>query len=131
MNTLLDDYRVYLTEMKETLGGQIRLLMDDKRIDETNHTKIRLNIVEIFEQMLALSEKKAASIAGESVFVYNETLKQHYLHFFDKVPTAWYDMLSKSQARGDTDKAYIEQLKIDAANALREKFEALYDAQTE
>ena len=131
MNKLLNDYRAYLTEMKEILGGQIRLLMDDKRIDETNHTKIRLNIVEIFEQMLALSEKKAASVTGGSASVYNETLKRHYLHFFEKIPAAWHDMLSKSLAHGDSEKAYIEQLKIDAAVALREKFEALYDAQTE
>ena len=131
MNTLLNDYRANLNELKETLGKQMSALMDDKRIDETNHLKIRLNIVEIFEKMLVLSEKKVDAAAVESESVYNETLRLHYLQHFDKIPTAWHDMLSKSQAHGDTEKAYIEQLKIDQADTLRFKFEALYDAQTE
>lgn len=131
MNTLLNDYRAYLNELKETLSKQMSALMDDKRIDETNHLKIRLNIVEIFEKMLVLSEKKVDAAAVESASVYNETLRLHYLQHFDKIPTAWHDMLSKNQAHGDTEKAYIEQLKIDQADTLRFKFEALYDAQTE
>lgn len=115
---IVHDYKNYIqalkTEKRETIEKFIHLKCDD----DAMFAKIELNIVEIFEKMFQISEKKALLDQATPI----ESLKNTYIEFFENIPSSWYVQLEKSKKFGNTEEAHKETLKINQANAMKSKF---------
>ncbi len=73
--------------------------------------KIRLNVVEIFTKMFAISISDNLEI-----------LKEKYLGFFDKITKPWYINMDKALKFGKEENAIIEEIKIQEVEELKMKF---------
>lgn len=122
-----------LAEFKNHFQSRLKALATQKemalashlqaqREDEAKFARIELNIIDIFEKMFAASLAKIKGIESETGRQWLEPLKEAYMGFFEKIPTAWHQNLEKCQAFENHEEAHIETLKIAQADAIKELF---------
>lgn len=123
METLINLYKTYLKESKTSKQAEIDKFLSEHCEDDANLAKIEYNIIDIFDQMFAISEKKATTVQENP----KEALKQNFLGFFDKIPKSWYENREKSIAFDDVETTHKENLKIQQATTLKNRFIELYE----
>lgn len=123
METLVNVYKTYLKDTKANKQAEIDKFLAEHCEDDANLAKIEYNIIDIFDQMFAISEKKAMGNRQNS----KETLKETYLAFFEKIPKSWYENREKSIAFDDVETTHKENLKIHQATMLKNRFIELYE----
>ena len=111
INWLKDNYLNFLEEKQKHAKDSIKKLQEEDRMDEANFEKIRLNVVEIFTKMFAISISDNLEI-----------LKEKYLGFFDKITKPWYINMDKALKFGKEENAIIEEIKIQEVEELKMKF---------
>ena len=106
-----------LSCLKNEKQEAIKVFSETLREDEARFVRIELNILEIFEKMFGLSIAK-----WQSNDAWASNLKETYLNFFDKIPSAWHENLAKCESHGVFDEAHIERLKIAQAQVIENMF---------
>ena len=119
----MDTYKNYIQTIKTEKKEAIDKFLSMQCEDDATFAKIELNIIEIFEQMFSISEKKALSDKVSPI----ESLKNTYLGFFEKIPSSWIIQLEKSKKFGNDEETYKETLKINQANLMKTRFLELFD----
>jgi len=107
-------YRSFLSEKKEQLTASIRALESEGRQDEANLTKVRLNIVTVFETLCGADEAYCKD--DYAAFC------QRYEARFHTIPSSWQVHLEAAKAHGDTSAQIIEETKLETANEIHNAF---------
>lgn len=83
-------------------------LTADHRASEAVFAKIQGNVYDIFRTVYSVGSK-----AGEELF----------LTKLEEIPRSWRTALETAQVHGDTEKAHIEQLKLDVVEKIKAELE--------
>lgn len=110
-------FQSYLQGEKKWLHDQAMQYRQELREDEAKFALIEANIVDVFDQMFAVSYKKNATQSA-----WQNGLKETYLGFFDKIPNNWKINLEECKAHGLDEEVFIETLKLNRADAIKEAF---------
>lgn len=110
-------YRAFLADEKERLTASIRQLESEGRQDEANLTKVRLNIVSVFETLANADE---AFCQGDYA-----AFRQRYEARFAGIPASWKAHLETARAHGDSSAQIVEEAKIETANHLYGVFRSM------
>ena len=97
----------------------------DERKEEANLKKIKVNIYEIFKTLFLsdikqLEGKELGKI--EDISIYGGFLLR-----FDTIPTNWKISLDKAIEHGDITKQVIEDIKLEVAKELNDRFLVMFD----
>lgn len=95
-----------------------RVLDGDERSDEGIFAKVQMNIYDAFQAVFAAGVKLAGEDDGKLTAFFAQKLEQ--------IPKSWEASLRNAQAHGETEKAHIEQLKLEAAAAIRAEFDKVW-----
>lgn len=98
--------------------NQIQYLTEESRGDEAVFIKVRKNILDIFRTVLYVSEK-----SGQSA-------PDFFLARLHQIPQNWHASMLAARAHGDAEKAYLEQLKINTAEEIRQVFIRIMEDET-
>ena len=96
-----------------------RTLFADHRRDEGTFEKIKGNVYDIFKAVLAASIKAHSNDP--------EAAKVFFLRKLNEIPSAWVTSREKAIQHGETDKQLIEELKLSAAQQIKEKFTEIWE----
>lgn len=91
----------------------------DDRADEAVFAKIQMNVYDIFLTVFSAGIRSA----GDD----DEKLCQFFLARLDQIPQSWQASLSAATEHGNTEKAHIEQLKLDTAGEIRQIFSEIWE----
>ncbi|GAB6109714.1 hypothetical protein [Fusibacter bizertensis] len=122
LDTFTAKYRQFLSEESSSLLSISTILKNEHREDEYKFNRIESNIVDIFGQMFNISLTKVNTTSN-----WKKELEAAYLSFFTKIPASWHQNLKECKAHGLDEEIYIENLKIDRAEAIKHKFIALLE----
>lgn len=86
--------------------------------EESVFENIRLNIYEIFKTVFSAAEKSC----GED----KTALQNFFLQKLEQIPKNWKISYEKAEKHGDSEKMYIEKIKLETAQKVREIFEKIY-----
>lgn len=109
----------YLSNLRQNLQDEIETLKKEDLRDEINLTKIKLNVVNIYYDMVKIS--------------YNDDIEKFnvkYLSFFEKIPKSWYANKEKAKKFGDKETIIIEDLKLSTMESIKTEFISLYEKLT-
>lgn len=115
INWLKENYLNFLKEKQERFKNNIDDLQQQGCLDEANLEKVKLNIVEIFYKMFNIS------LSNNPI-----ALREKYLSFFDKITKPWYINKEKALEFGRESEAIIEDIKIQEAEELKNRFKEYY-----
>ena len=122
MKGYVENYLDYVQELSAEYSRNAAALKANDRTDEAILFKVRANICDIFYKMVNASEKKVAALkisdAAEEIKIFNED----YLNWFVKIPENWKTSLEQAITHNDPVTAKTEEVKLDTANLLKEKF---------
>ena len=110
-------FQSYLHGEKKELNDRAMQYRQELREDEAKFALIEANIVDIFDQMFAVSYKKNATQS-----TWQDGLKETYLGFFDKIPNNWKINLEECKAHGLEEEVFIETIKLNRAETIKEAF---------
>ena len=116
MNHPDNSFIQFLEDNIAECARQSAALTGDDRRDEANFMNIRKNIYEVFLTVYNTAIRTCKDDAAAEVF------------FADKlsnIPSNWAASLEKAEAHGDTAKAYIERIKLEAAKVISERFNTI------
>ncbi len=110
----------YLQQRAAAIQADTVRLMDDHRADEANFEKIRANIFQIIKTILTTAVvRREPEKRQEELLVYRLNL------FHD----TWNAALEKAQAHGDQLRVRQEQVKLEALEEIRKRFEQLREVE--
>lgn len=123
MNRKMEHYRHWLVSEKDRLSTSIRLLEQEKRTDEANWDKIRLNVIEAFETIAGADERFVSKQSGNTW----DLFCQRYLPRFASMSGKWKDALEKARLHGDASAEAVETIKIETAARIEAAFQNAED----
>lgn len=103
----------------KTIAQQLR---GDDREDEAVFAKIRLNIYHIFNSVFSV----ALETAGQD----DEKVVQFFLSRLQLIPQGWHTALATAEEHGETEKAHIEGIKLDAVAEIQKEFARIWEVST-
>ncbi len=132
---LKEEFNKELIKLMNNQKEKAELLMKDACTDEANLEKIKFNVVDIFSKMFIVSynnvygKMKNQNIknAVDTIEDDYEKLYHAYMVFFDKIPAPWKEKYDKDKEMGMTVECVIEELKLNTAKDIRERFTILYN----
>ena len=95
----MNDFLSWCDERTAACQQRRRELTADQRIDEARFEQIRANVYGVFRAVYATLQNHPAALEKK----------------LREIPAAWEESLCLARQHGDTEKAYIEQLKLDTA----------------
>ena len=96
-----------LTQLRDAYGAAAMDLRADSREDEAVFARIRQNVCEIFLSVADAAEKHAADP------------DEFFLQKLLQIPAAWKTAGEKAGIHGNSEQAYLEQLKLETAAQIR------------
>lgn len=93
-------------------------LLADGREDEATFEKIKENIYDVFRTVLAAG----VNTCGED----EAKLSSFFAVRLQQIPTNWVTAQEKARAHQEEEKAYLEQIKLDAVADIRENFARIW-----
>ncbi len=106
----------WLTEKSAKQRKQETFLRDEARGDEAIFCKITGNVYDIFSSVLN---------AGEKLCSDQETLELFFVERLRRISAPWASSMEKAKAHGEMDRVYIETVKLDTVEEIRNYWEAL------
>ncbi|MDE7095670.1 MAG: hypothetical protein K2O23_04195 [Anaeroplasmataceae bacterium] len=119
MNEQQQKFEAYLDKQIEACKQHNRLLVEDDRMDEGNFEKIRANVYEIFKTILFVAGK----VCGDN----DLAKKKFFLEKVEQIPTSWKDSYEKAKEHGDVEKMYIERIKLDTIQEIKNNFMKIWE----
>lgn len=99
-------------------GQRKQALLADNREDEGTFETIRANIYDIFRTVFSVAVKNG----GEN----GENVQSFFAARIRQIPSNWVAAQEKARAHQEEDKAYLEQIKLDAVADIRENFAKIW-----
>lgn len=112
----------YFAERIDSYQTQARRLRADGREDEAVFSKVQANVCNIFNDVFAAAVKAS----GQD----DQKLVQFFLTRLRQIPQNWHTALANAEQHGETQKAHIERVKLDAAAEIKAEFERIWEVST-
>ena len=112
----------FFADQMEHCKSIAQQLRSDDREDEAVFAKIQLNIYHIFNSVFSV----AIETAGQD----DEKVVQFFLIRLQLIPQSWYTALANAEQRGQTEKAHIERIKLDAVAQIKTAFARIWGVST-
>ena len=119
------EYLDFSTEEAEKCKKQIQVLKQEDKEDEANLEKVKLNIYEIFESLIAASEKKVLNLKNMTEEEKATAFCEDFFAFFDKIPINWRINYEKAKEYNDVTQYVIEEIKLFVAEQLKNQFSCI------
>lgn len=97
-------------------------LASDDRADEAVFAKVQMNVYDIFSTIFSVALKTS----GQD----DQKVVQFFLTRLQQIPQSWYTALANAQQHGETEKAHIERIKLDAVAEIRKEVERIWEVST-
>lgn len=110
--------RFFADRMEECKAVAQKLRGDDRE-DEAVFAKIRLNVYQIFNTVFSTATQVAGQDDGKAA--------EFFLVRLQQIPQSWRIALANAQQHGETEKAYIEQIKLDVVADIQNAFDRLWE----
>ena len=91
----------------------------DHRVDEVVFAKVQGNVYDIFSAVFSAAVKTCGQDDEKAV--------QFFLTKLQQIPQNWHTALATATEHGETEKAYIEQLKLDTATEIQNEFLKIWE----
>lgn len=121
-NTNRADTIRYFSQTISFFQNQALELASDDRTDEAVFARVQMNVYDIFRTVFSVALKTAGEDDDQAV--------QFFMNKLNQIPQSWHTSLSDAERHGDTDKAHIERLKLEAVSQIRKKFEEIWEVHT-
>ncbi len=112
-NEQANEFEAFLQERISCCTKKSQALFKDDRKDEAVFEKVRANVYDIFKTVFSVAAKNEKDAQAAETF---------FLAKLEQIPSAWVQSLEQAQQHGDSQKAHIETIKLDAVREIREKF---------
>ena len=109
----------FFADRMENCKTIVQQLRSDDREDEAVFAKIQLNIYHIFNSVFSV----AMETAGQD----DEKVVQFFLIRLQQIPQSWHAALANAEQRGETEKAHIERMKLDAVAQVKTAFVRIWE----
>lgn len=120
MNAMKRDNTVsYFADRIACCKKQAQELTCDDRGDEAVFAKVRMNVYDIFSTIFSVAVKTA----GED----DEKLMQFFAQKIRQIPQSWHASLANALQHGDSDKAYLEQIKLEAVEEIKKEVARIWE----
>ncbi len=103
----------YFEERIAACQAAAAALNADNRADEAVFEKIRMNVFDIFRTVYNAGEKASGSDPEKQVDFLRKRLEE--------IPSNWRTTLETARSHGNSEKAHIEQLKLDVVAEIQRK----------
>jgi len=103
----------YFEERITACQTEAAALRQDNREDEAVFQKIRMNVFDIFRTVYNAGEKASGGDRGKQLLFLCKRLEE--------IPVSWQASLESAHSHGNSEKAHIEQIKLDAVAEIRRK----------
>ena len=103
----------YFDERIAACQAAAAALNADNRADEAVFEKIRMNVFDIFRTVYNAGEK----VSGGDP----ENQLNFLRHRLEEIPASWRTSLEMAQSHDNSEKAHIEQLKLNVVDEIRQK----------
>ncbi len=100
---MIDEFLTWCDQRTSECMAQQQALSADGRADEARFMQIRANVYGIFRQVYIAMKGDLAHVKGQ----------------LTNIPAAWEKSLQLAEAHGDHEKAHIERIKLETAQAIR------------
>ncbi|MGN0779683.1 MAG: hypothetical protein ACI4MJ_11075 [Aristaeellaceae bacterium] len=108
--------QAYFRQAEAACKAKEKALTAEGRGDEAVFEKIRGNVLSLSRSVLGVAEKQA-----DPAGFFRQRMAQ--------IPSAWADAREKALAHGDENRAYLEDIKLKAAEDIRRAFESIWREQ--
>ena len=108
-----DTFPSWLTEQMEHCTRRSNELLADQRKDEANFEKIRENIYDVFRTVYNVALRTQPDPEKRNLF---------FLQKLEEIPTNWQTAYDRASEHDDETRMHLEQLKLDTARAIRERY---------
>ena len=105
--------RAYFEERITHCQTAVAALNADNRADEAVFEKIRMNVFDIFRTVYTAGGKVSGGDKEKQLTFLRRRLEE--------IPSGWQAALEAAQSHGNSEKACIEQLKLDTVAEIRQK----------
>ena len=103
----------WLTEQIDLCARKRTELLADQRKDEANFEKIRENIYDVFRTVYRVAERTQPDPEKRNLF---------FLQKLEEIPSSWQTAYDKAAEHDDETRMHLEQLKLDTAARIRERY---------
>lgn len=108
-----EQINAYFEERIAAFQAAAAALHGDNREDEAVFEKIRMNVYDIFHTVYSAGEKVSGGDAGKQLDFLRKRLEE--------IPGSWQKALDAAENHGNSEKAHIEQIKLDVVAEIRQK----------
>ena len=109
-----DVFCFYLQQRAAACKAKSAALAKDDRGDEAVFQTIKANIYEVFRTVWGAALKHSGGCTEKARSFFAEKLEH--------IPRNWQDSLARATAQGDTERAHIEQIKLDTVDEIKQHF---------
>lgn len=110
IQSLINNYKDKSVELRKQGAG-----------DEAILENIKVNVIDIFSKMFQISYDKVCNGKDEDD-IKLDNLYETYLAYFDRIPRSWIEKREKDKEHGMMKEYYIEQIKLDTADMVKNLF---------
>ncbi len=115
------EFLEYLELSLKSSEEEIKELSGEDRNDEANHAKVKANIFQIFKTVfLGVANQKTLA---------KEEVKNLFQAKMESIPANWKKSLEKARTFEDTEKAMIEEIKLQTLEEIRNTFLKIWEEQ--
>lgn len=112
----------FFADRMENCKSIAQQLCRDDREDEAVFAKIQRNVYDIFNTIFSAAVKTA----GQD----DEKVVQFFLIRLRQIPQSWHTALANAEQHGETEKAHIERIKLDAVAEIKTEFARVWEVST-
>lgn len=110
----------YFKQSIERCNEQVALLNQQDRRDEASFEKVRSNIYDIFHTMFLFALRTSNQESEKAV-------AEIFYQKVDAIPNNWKVSYQKAVEHGDEAKRYIEEIKLQVVEEIKEKFHQIWE----
>lgn len=122
MKQEIKNYMNFMNEKLEEYNKTELALKEQDRTDESILFKVRANICDIFYKMITTAGNKAAAANNVGEEEQYKLFCEEYLKMFEIIPQSWKARLEKAKQHNDTITVSMEEVKLETAMLLKERF---------
>lgn len=109
----------FFADRMENCKAIAQQLCSDDREDEAVFAKIQRNVYDIFNSVFSVAVKTAGQDDEKAV--------QFFLIRLQQIPQSWHAALANAEAHGESEKAHIERIKLEAVAEIQKEFERIWE----
>ena len=113
---------IYFAERISYFQNLAQTLDQDNRADEAIFAKVKMNVYDIFKTIFSVAVKTAGHDEEKAVKFFMSKLQQ--------IPENWRTALNNAETHGETEKAHIERVKLEAVEAIKNEFTRIWEENT-